>query len=71
MSPRGPAGVTETDELRRLVGAVDPDVLAAADDVDVGLIEVALARRPLERVEFAQQMLETLLAFRHVGAPRL
>jgi hypothetical protein len=57
--------------LRALVAELDPDVLAAADEVDTSLIAAALARSPLERVEFARQMLKTLSSFRHVGAARL
>ena len=49
-----------------MVGALDPDVLAAEGDVDRTLIALALERSPLERVRFAQQMLETLLSFRRV-----
>ncbi|GEM_PF-3784798 len=49
-----------------MVGALDPDCLAAENDVDRTLIEIALMRSPLERVRFAQQMLETLLRFRRV-----
>lgn len=56
-------------ELRELVAAVDPVMAAAEHDVDHSLIAIALARSPLERVEFAQQMLATLLRFRrHVDA---
>lgn len=54
------------EELRALVGALDPDVLAAEADVDRTLIALALERSPLERVIFAQQMLETLLRFKRV-----
>ena len=54
------------DELRALVGALDPDVLAAEGDVDRTLIVLALERSPLERVRFAQQMLETLMSFKRV-----
>lgn len=50
-----------------MVGALDPDCLAAENDVDRTLIGIALERSPLERVRFAQQMLETLLRFRRVG----
>ena len=54
------------DELRAMVGALDPDVLAAEADVDRTLIVLALERSPLERVLFAQQMLETLMSFKRV-----
>ena len=54
------------DELRAMVGALDPDVLAAEGDVDRTLIVLALERSPLERVRFAQQMLETLMSFKRV-----
>ena len=54
------------DELRAIVGALDPDVLAAEGDVDRTLITLALERSPLERVRFAQQMLETLMSFKRV-----
>jgi hypothetical protein len=54
------------EELRAMVGALDPDCLAAEGDVDRTLIAIALERSPLERVRFAQQMLETLLRFRRV-----
>ncbi len=54
------------EELRAMVGALDPDCLAAESDVDRTLIAIALERSPLERVRFAQQMLETLLRFRRV-----
>ena len=54
------------DELRALVGALDPDLLAAEDDVDRTLIVLALERSPLERVRFAQQMLKTLMSFKRV-----
>jgi hypothetical protein len=54
------------DELRAKVGALDPDVLAAEGDVDRTLIALALERSPLERVRFAQQMLETLMSFKRV-----
>jgi hypothetical protein len=54
------------DELRAMVGALDPDVLAAEADVDRTLIVLALERSPLERVRFAQQMLETLMNFKRV-----
>ena len=49
-----------------MVGALDPDVLAAEADVDRTLIVLALERSPLERVRFAQQMLETLMSFKRV-----
>ena len=49
-----------------MVGALDPDVLAAERDVDRTLIVLALERSPLERVRFAQQMLETLMSFKRV-----
>jgi hypothetical protein len=48
------------------VASLDPDLVAAADEVDRSLIDVALRRSPLERVEFATQMLEALLSFRRV-----
>lgn len=54
------------EELRAMVGAFDPECLAAEGDVDRPLIVIALERSPLERVRFAQQMLETLLSFRRV-----
>ena len=54
------------EELRAMVGALDPDVLAAEGDVDRTLITLALERSPLERVRFSQQMLETLLSFKRV-----
>lgn len=54
------------DELRAIVGALDPDVLAAERDVDRTLIQLALQRSPLERVRFAHQMLDTLMRFRRV-----
>lgn len=54
------------EELRTLVGALDPDVLAAEGDVDRTLIALSLERSPLERVRFAQQMLETLMSFKRV-----
>jgi hypothetical protein len=54
------------EELRAMVGALDPDVLAAEGDVDRTLIVLALERSPLERVRFAQQMLETLMSFKRV-----
>ncbi len=54
------------DELRAMVEALDPEVLAAEGDVDRTLIALALERSPLERVRFAQQMLETLLSFKRV-----
>ena len=54
------------EELRAMVGALDPDVLAAEGDVDRTLITLSLERSPLERVRFAQQMLETLMRFRRV-----
>ena len=57
--------------LRALVATLDPDVLAAAEQVDTTLIAAALARSPLERVEFAHQMLKTLSSFRHARAARL
>jgi len=49
---------------RALVGSLDADALAAAAEVDRTLIAAALARSPLERVEFAQQMLRALMGFR-------
>jgi hypothetical protein len=49
-----------------MVGALDPEVLAAEADVDRTLIVLALERSPLERVLFAQQMLETLMSFKRV-----
>jgi len=49
-----------------MVGALDPDVLAAEGDVDRTLIVLALERSPLERVRFAQQMLATLMSFKRV-----
>jgi hypothetical protein len=55
------------EELRAMVGALDPDCLAAEQDVDRTLIDIALERSPLERVRFAQEMLETLLRFRRVN----
>lgn len=58
-------------ELRELVASLDPDLIAAERDVDRTLIDVALARSPLARVEFAQQMLATLLSFRRVRTPGL
>jgi hypothetical protein len=58
--------VRTLDELRTLVSALDPDVLAAEADVDRTLIAIALERSPLERVRFAQQMLETLMSFKRV-----
>jgi hypothetical protein len=61
----------DLEALRALVGALDADALAAADQVDRSLIRIALDRRPLERVEFAQQMLMALTSFRHVGPSRL
>jgi hypothetical protein len=51
------------EELRAMVGALDPDVLAAEAEVDRTLIVLSLERSPLERVRFAQQMLQTLLSF--------
>lgn len=66
---RAPARSLE--ELRAMVGALDPDCLAAENDVDRTLIEIALMRSPLERVRFAQQMLETLLRFRRVESSGL
>ena len=54
------------EELRAMVGALDPDVLAAEGDVDRTLITLALERSPLERVRFSQQMLETLMSFKRV-----
>ena len=60
------AATRSIEELRALVGALDPDCLAAENDVDRTLIEIALERSPLERVRFAQQMLETLLRFHRV-----
>lgn len=49
-----------------MVAALDPELLAAERDVDRTLIEIALERSPLERVRFAQQMLETLMRFQRV-----
>ncbi len=49
-----------------MVGTLDPDLLAAERDVDRTLIEIALERSPIERVRFAQQMLETLMRFHRV-----
>ena len=49
-----------------MVAALDPDVLAAEADVDRTLIALMLERSPLERVRFAQQMLDTLLSFKRV-----
>lgn len=54
------------DELRAIVGALDPDVLEAEANVDRTLIALALERSPLERLQFAQQMLEALLRFKRV-----
>ena len=54
------------EELRVMVGALDPDVLAAEGDVDRTLITLSLERSPLERVRFSQQMLETLMSFKRV-----
>ena len=59
------------EELRALVAELDPTLVAAEHDVDRTLIELALARSPLERVEFAQQMLATLSGFHRVGTPRI
>jgi hypothetical protein len=55
-------------ELRAMAADLDPDLVAAEADVDRTLIAIALARTPLERVEFAQQMLATLMGFSRVGA---
>jgi hypothetical protein len=49
-----------------MVGALDPNVLAAEGDVDRTLITLSLERSPLERVRFAQQMLDTLMRFKRV-----
>jgi hypothetical protein len=59
------------EELRAIVGALDPVLLAAEHDVDRALIEIALQRSPLERVRFAQQMLETLMRFQRVDSSGL
>jgi hypothetical protein len=59
------------EALRALVAELDPDLVAAEQDVDRSLIAIALARSPLERVEFAQLMLATLMGFHRVGTPRL
>jgi hypothetical protein len=59
------------EKLRAMVGALDPDCLAAEGDVDRTLITLALERSPLERVRFAQQMLETLMRFQRVEPSRL
>lgn len=61
------ASAKSLDELRELVGALDPELLAAERDVDQTLIAIALDRTPLERVRFAQQMLATLMRFKRVA----
>ena len=66
-----PGRPVSIEQLRELVAKLDPDLVAAEHDVDTTLIDIALARSPMERVEFAQQMLATLLGFQRVGTPRL
>jgi hypothetical protein len=58
------------EALRALVAELDPDLVAAADEVDRSLIAIALERAPLARVDFSVQMLATLSGFRRVDPGR-
>lgn len=64
---------TMTEQLARLkalVHELDPDVLAAVDDVDRSLVRASLALSPLERLEASFALLEGLRRFRRVPASR-
>lgn len=64
---------TPTEQLARLkalVLALDPDVLAAIDDVDRSLVQASLALSPFQRLEVSFAMLEGLRRFRRVPADR-
>jgi hypothetical protein len=56
--------------LKALVLALDPDVLAAVDDVDRSLVRASLALSPLQRLEVSFTMLEGLRRFRRVPVDR-
>jgi hypothetical protein len=56
--------------LKALVLALDPDVLAAVDDVDRSLIRASLALSPFQRLEVSFAMLDGLRRFRRVPTDR-
>jgi hypothetical protein len=67
------ANETMTEQIARLKALVrdlDPDVLAAVDDVDRSLVRASLALSPLERLEASFALLEGLRRFRRVPASR-
>jgi hypothetical protein len=48
------------EELVALVAAIDPDLVAAVDDVDYSLIDMVLDRSLAERVDFSAKAADTL-----------
>ncbi len=55
------------ESLRDWLARVDPDLLAAAEEVDVTLLDAALALSPLERLRACTRATRGLASFRRVS----
>ncbi len=54
------------ERMRDLVAKIDPALVRAMDDVDVGLLEWSLSLSPWERLSAATDTLRVLASFRRV-----
>jgi len=55
------------ERLRRELLASDPDIVAAADEIDQTLIDHALAMSPWERLQACSDTNRVLSGFKRVG----
>lgn len=56
------------DEIKKWLARVDPDVLAAAAEVDRGLLRWMLSLSPLQRIEAASRAARGLAGFTHASS---
>ncbi len=60
-------------DIEAIIAALDPDLLAAKDDVDMTLIEASLRLTPAQRLDAAYRFLRELVRIRErhaASAPR-
>jgi hypothetical protein len=57
----------EYERVRRRVEGIDPALVAAVDDIDLGVLAWALSLSPFERLQAASGTLRFLSAFRRVS----
>ena len=62
------ASATRIDEIKEWLARVDPDVLAAAEEVDRELLRWMLSLSPLQRIEAASRAARGLAGFTHASS---